>query len=234
MNMSNKALAPPQQCADLVFNLDGVDLAYGRFVALHDVHLLVRSGEKVALVGPSGAGKTTLLNRLYQLQADQTAFIHQHYALVPQLSVFHNIYAGRLDRHGFLANALNLIKPRPARLREIFPILDLLAMRDKAFVRVGELSGGQQQRVAVGRAMYRGGHIVLADEPVSSLDVHQAEAIVQLVMDTDKTVLASLHSVDLALRYADRIIGICAGRIRFDLPATEVNRDQLTDLYQTC
>jgi len=231
---TDTATASRSETAALVFDLDGVDLAYGRFVALRDVHLQVHAGEKVALVGPSGAGKTTLLNKLYQLQADQAAFIHQQYALVPQLSVFHNIYIGRLDRHRLLYNALNLMRPQPARLREIYPILDLLGMRDKAFVRVGELSGGQQQRVAVGRAMYRGGRIVLADEPVSSLDILQGEAIVRLIMDTDKTVVASLHSVDLALRFARRIIGICAGRIRFDLPVESVDGELLAELYRTC
>lgn len=232
--MGNEASTHHTDAADVLFDLDGVDLAYDRFVAVRDVHLRIHAGEKVALVGPSGAGKTTLLNKLYQLQAEHTAFIHQHYALVPQLSVFHNIYIGRLDRHPFLYNALNLIKPQKARKREIFPILDLLDMRDKAFVRVGELSGGQQQRVAVGRAFYRGGQIVLADEPVASLDVHQGEAIVRKIMNMDKTVIASLHSVDFAMRFARRIIGICAGHIRFDLPVEKVSSDLLDNLYGKC
>ncbi len=232
--MGNTASIYHEDAEDILFDLDGIDLAYDRVVALHDVRLRIHAGEKVALLGPSGAGKTTLLNKLYQLQSEYTAFIHQHYAMVPQLSVFHNIYIGRLDRHRFLYNALNLLKPQAVRKQEIFSILDLLDMRDKAFVRVGELSGGQQQRVAVGRAMYRGGQIVLADEPVASLDVHQGEAIVRQIMNTDRTVVISLHSVDFALRFARRIIGICAGHIRFDLPVDKVSNNLLDNLYRAC
>lgn len=220
--------------AEVLFELDGIDLAYSNGVALKDVSLRIASGEKVALVGPSGAGKTTLLNKLYQLRAGSSALIHQHYALVPQLSVFHNIYIGRLDRHSFLFNALNLIRPQMEIRRQIDPILMLLGLQDKAMTRVGELSGGQQQRVAVGRALYRGSPVLLADEPVASVDVRQGEAIIKLIMETDKTVVAALHSVDFALRYAGRIIGLCDRRIHFDRPSGSVTPDMLQELYQEC
>lgn len=161
----------------------------------------VAEGEKVALIGRSGAGKTTLLRRLYQIRPGDCAFIHQHYALVPQLSVFHNIYMGRLDFYSGLHNLWNLIKPVASHVEEIIPIVDKLGLQDKLFTRTGELSGGQQQRVGIGRALYRGGTILMADEPVSSLDNVQSEEIVALITKTRKTVISTLHSVDLARRF---------------------------------
>ncbi len=218
----------------VLFDLQGVDLAYSNVIALREISLQIGAGEKVALIGPSGAGKTTLLSKLYQLQAEKTAFIHQQFALVPQLSVFHNIYIGQLDRQPWLGNLRNLLKPEASKLEEIMQILKQLGLEDKVRTRVGELSGGQQQRVAVGRAIYRGSEILLADEPVASLDIHQGEAIVKLIMATDKTVITSLHSVDFALRFAERIIGLRAGRIHFDLPKAAVTGEKLKELYRPC
>ena len=226
--------APTVASSDPLFDLQNLDLRYGSVAALQAVSLQIFPGEKVALIGSSGAGKSTLLNKLYQLQAAQSAYIHQQFALVPQLSVFHNIYIGRLDRQPLLRNLQNLLRPQRARVAEIAPLLAHLGLQEKLHTRVGELSGGQQQRVAVGRALYRGGKILLADEPVSSLDVRQGEAIVKLIMETEKTVVASLHSVDLALNFARRVIGLRQGRILFDRPSEQVNQPLLDALYRPC
>ena len=217
-----------------LFELQHVDVRYERHIALHDISLSIREGETVALIGPSGAGKTTLLNKLYTLQSDACAFVHQHYALVPRLSVFHNIYMGRLDRRPSWYNVLNLIKPQKRILEDIYPILDTLAMREKLFTRVAALSGGQQQRVAVGRAMYRGGRALLADEPVSSIDTRQGAAVLNLIVTAGKTVVTALHSVEFARRFCRRIIGLCGGRIRFDLPSDRVSQNDIDALYTTC
>jgi phosphonate transport system ATP-binding protein len=107
-------------------------------------------------------------------------------------------------------------------------------MREKLSERVGALSGGQQQRVAVGRAMYRGGKVILADEPVSSIDPLQGDAVLNLIANMGKTVIMALHSVIFARRFAHRIIGLCAGRIRFDLPVDQLTQDAIDDLYLTC
>ena len=219
---------------DPVFALQNLDLCYGPLVALRGVSVRIFPGEKVALIGSSGAGKSTLLHKLYQLQAARSAFIHQQFALVPQLSVFHNIYIGRLDRQPLLRNLRNLLRPQRARIDEISPLLAHLGLQEKLHTRVGELSGGQQQRVAVGRALYRGGGILLADEPVSSLDVQQGAAIVKLIMETEKTVVASLHSIDLALEFAQRVIGLRQGRILFDRPPDQVDQALLDALYRPC
>ena len=215
-----------------LFSLVAETVAYQHNVALKNITLQIDRGEKVALVGPSGAGKTTLLRTLYESVADQSAFVHQHYALVPQLSAFHNIYIGRLDQHSTAYNLLNLIKPQKKVLQEIAPILRALGMEEKTFEKAGALSGGQQQRVAVARAIYRGEDILLADEPVSSVDPHQAGTVMELIIQNAKTVVVSLHAVEFALKFAKRIIGLCDGEVRFDLPAGEVTQTMLTELYR--
>jgi phosphonate transport system ATP-binding protein len=214
-----------------MLHLSGESVAYENQIALKNITLDIERGEKVALIGPSGAGKTTLLRTLYTRVANQSAFVHQHYALVPQLSVFHNAYIGRLDRHSIWYNVLNLLKPQRYTLKEVLPVLQALGLEDKTFEKAGALSGGQQQRVAVARAMYRGESILLADEPVSSIDPHQADAVMELIMQTE-TVIMSLHAVDVALKFAERIIGLREGQLRFDLPAAQVTPTLLRDLYQ--
>ena len=224
----------PSHDTRFLFHLDRVDVAYAEHTALHDISVAIGEGERVALMGPSGSGKTTLLNKLYTLQADKCAFVHQHYALVPQLSVFHNIYMGQLDRRSNWMNLLNLMKPQKQALDEVYPILDTLGMREKVFTKVEALSGGQQQRVAVGRALYRGGRVLLADEPVSSIDAQQGEAVLNLIVSAGKTVVTALHSVDFACRFFQRIIGLSGGRIRFDLPTDLVSQTDIDNLYAKC
>lgn len=223
----NTNLAPQKP----VLSINGEDISYSDFIALRDITLSINEGEKVALIGRSGAGKTTLLRRLYQLQPEQCAFVHQHQALVPQLSTFHNIYMGRLDFHSVFQNLLNLIKPSQARVAEIRPIATRLGLEDKLFTRIGELSGGQQQRVGIGRALYRGGSILMADEPVSSLDVVQRREIMKLIVTAGQTVISSLHSINLSQHFFDRIIGLKDRTILFDLPVASVTDKNLARLY---
>ena len=153
-----------------MIDLDGVSLAYGDTTILRDITLRISPGEKVVIIGQSGAGKTTLLRKLFDTQPERAAFVHQDYALVPQLSVFHNICAGGLDFHGSLYNILNLLCPRSQEVAAVEPLIERLGMLDKLFERVGNLSGGQQQRVAVARALYRRADLVLCDEPVLAID----------------------------------------------------------------
>lgn len=214
-----------------LLSLSREELAYKGQVALQEVSLSVSRGEKVALIGKSGAGKTTLLRRLYQLNPQLCAFIHQHHALVPQLTVFHNIYMGRLDEHSLFENVRNLISPQKKYLDKIERVVLKLGLEDKLFTRVGELSGGQQQRVGVGRALYRGGSILMADEPVSSLDIKQSEDIMRLIVNSGETVVSSLHSVDFSKRFFNRIIGLKGCRVLFDLPVAAVSENHLADLY---
>ncbi|MEE8304241.1 MAG: ATP-binding cassette domain-containing protein [Candidatus Tectomicrobia bacterium] len=216
----------------VLFSLKGESVSYESNVALKSITLQIDRGEKIALIGPSGAGKTTLLRTLYESVADRSAFVHQHYALVSQLSVLHNVFIGRLDRHSTVYNILNLIKPRKQVLEDIMPILHALGMAEKTFEKVSALSGGQQQRVAVARAMYRGENILLADEPVSSVDPHQAGTVMELIMQKAETVVMSLHAVEFALKFAERIIGLREGEIQFDLPVEHVTQTMLRKLYR--
>lgn len=215
-----------------LINLRGERVAYGQTVALQNITLQIAAGEKVALIGPSGAGKTTLLRTLYERMPAQSAFVHQDYALVPPLSTFHNVYMGRLDHHSTFYNILNLIKPRKKILADIRPLLQVVGLEDKMFDKVETLSGGQQQRVAIARAIYRGEPVLLADEPISSVDPHQASAVMELIVNHADTVIMSLHAVEFALKFADRIIGLRAGQIQFDLPAGRITQAMLRTLYQ--
>ena len=215
-----------------LFSLVAESVAYQDTVALKNITLQIDRGEKVALVGPSGAGKTTLLRTLYESVAGQPSFVHQHYFLVPQLSAFHNVYIGRLDRNSTAYNLLNLIKPQKKAMQGIIPILQQLGMEEKTFDKAGTLSGGQQQRVAVARAIYRGEDILLADEPVSSVDPHQAGTVMELIMQNAETVVVSLHAVEFALKFAQRMVGLRGGEVQFDLPAAEVTQMMLAELYR--
>lgn len=223
--------APASRLQPLLSIIDE-DIGYDDTITLKGVSLSIVSGEKVAIVGQSGSGKTTLLKRLYQLRPSQCAFIHQQYDLVPQLTTFHNIYMGRLDSHSICHNLRNLIKPTQERLKEIIPIAKLLGLEAKLKTRIGELSGGQQQRVGIGRALYRGGEILMADEPVSSLDTTQQLQILATLVSSRKTVISSLHSIDLANRFFTRMIALKYGSVFFDLPVGNVKQRMLSELYQ--
>ena len=216
-----------------MYDLKNLSIAYENASVLTDISLRIRAGEKVVIIGPSGVGKTTLLKKLYELQQQRSAFIHQDYALVPQLSAFHNVYIGRLDEHSTSYSLLNLIRPQRREVEQIRPVFAALGMEEKIFDRVSNLSGGQQQRVAVGRAIYRGCDIILGDEPVSAIDPMQAGTLLQLIRDSFSTVVLAMHDVNLALEYFPRIIGLRQGGIAFDLPAEEVDESILADLYQS-
>ena len=217
-----------------MFELENVSVAYEDLPVLKGISLKISAGEKVVLIGQSGAGKTTLLRKLYDMQPEQSAFVHQDYALVPQLSVFHNVCMGRLDQHGVAYNLWNLVRPQKKELEEVAPLLETLGMADKIFERVSNLSGGQQQRVAVARAIYRGSDVLLGDEPVSSIDPHQAGAVLKLLKQSSKTLILAMHDVQLALEHFDRIVGLRLGRMVFDVPSARVSDEILTDLYQPC
>ena len=225
------ATATNKQSSNTVLELQGETITYSDFTALRDISLQIKPGEKVAIIGPSGAGKTTLLRTLYQIKPDDCAFIHQQHSLVPQLHSFHNIYMGRLDTHSNLYNLRTLIKPTQRDIDDISEITDILGLTDKLWTMVGNLSGGQQQRVGIGRALYRGGKILMADEPVSSLDMKQRREIIKLITGLGHTVISALHFVDLSLEFFDRILGLRYQKVIFDLPSSEVNQSRLDELY---
>lgn len=215
-----------------MFHLDGANASYNGHAVLTDLKLKIGVGERVALVGRSGAGKSTLLGMLYEQQKSHAALIPQDSCLVKTLSVFHNIYMGRLHCHGSFYNLRNLIWPRRAEIEAVRVITDRLGLSDKLFEPVGELSGGQQQRTAVGRALFRGGDIALGDEPVSAVDEHQARDILRVLNESHETVVLAMHDMTLALEFTDRVIGLKDRRIVLDEPSANLTTSDLIQLYK--
>lgn len=234
-------------------------LEYGNGLhALHGLDLRLTPGERVAVIGPSGAGKSSLLRLLgtalrpttgsievlgvhpWQLSAaglrhlrSRIGIIHQAPPIPPRLRVINAILAGRLGRWPGWKGLLSLVYPvDSAGAQQALARLDLA---DRLFDRCDRLSGGQLQRVGIARVFYQQPDLILADEPVAALDPILADAtLAQIVAEAHErgaTVLASLHAVDLALKWFPRIIGLRAGEIAFDLPAGSITQTMLRELY---
>lgn len=212
----------------------GETLGYGGAAVLRGVTLTLDRGERLVLLGRSGAGKTTLLNALYDRLTGaglRVALAPQDHALVPQLSVTKNALMGRLDDHGALRNLWTLLRP-PARDRtEVRALLDPLGLAAQADRPVEALSGGQRQRTALARALYRGGEVLLADEPVSAVDETQAVALLEMMRAHFPASVLALHDVELARSFATRLVGIRAGRIVLDAPSGAVSPSAIEALY---
>ena len=198
---------------------------------LRGIALQVRPGERLAIMGRSGAGKSTLLNLIYARLADQAALVPQASALVSTLSVFHNVYMGRLDRHPAWRNLRMLAWPAREEVAAVRDTLDAVGLADKLFARAGTLSGGQQQRTSIARALYNGRPVVIGDEPVSALDRHQGASVLRRMADAHATMILALHDVPLALEHASRIVVLEAGRIALDAPAASLREADLARFY---
>lgn len=239
--------------------VEGLVKRYGqRAPALAGLSFAAAPGEFIALLGPSGAGKTTLLRCLLGLTpADagsirlgshdivhggrgalhearrETAVIFQQFNLISRLSAVENVLAGRLTETP-LWRALLRRFPRSERMRALYALerVGLLAL---AYRRADTLSGGQQQRVAVARALAQRSTLILADEPVASLDPESAAAVLgalRSACDEDgATVLCSLHQVGVARRFATRTLGLAAGRLVVDAPAAALDAALLRAIY---
>ncbi|MBV9076243.1 MAG: ATP-binding cassette domain-containing protein [Methylobacteriaceae bacterium] len=207
---------------ELAVELVGASAGYGGVPVLHGIDLAVRTGERVALMGRSGAGKSTLLNLIYERAPERIALVPQAAALVRTLSVFHNVYMGRLDRRSTLHNLRTLAWPARRDLDEVRAALDVVDLSDKMFAKAGELSGGQQQRTSLARAWYNGRPILVGDEPVSALDRRQGAAILRRMYQRHPTSVLALHDIGLALGEADRVVVLEAGRIVLDRPTAAI------------
>ncbi|WP_314189384.1 ATP-binding cassette domain-containing protein [Paracoccus yeei] len=219
-----------------MLRIEGETLGYGDRAVLADLRFHLRQGERVVLLGRSGSGKSTLLNaayaRLAPEHAARIALVPQEHGLVPQLSVFHNTYMGRLDRHSTAWNLLNLVWPQQSARASVDLALDRVGLAGLARRPVGALSGGQKQRTALARAIHRGGDVLIADEPVSAVDERHGAALLDLLAARFPTMLVALHDVAQARRLASRIVGIRGGRLVLDQPAQAVTDDQIDALYR--
>jgi phosphonate transport system ATP-binding protein len=215
-----------------LFQLDRANIGYNGTPVLHEITLRIEPGERVAFVGPSGAGKSTLLAALYAQQRARAALVPQEYALVKHLSVFHNVYMGRLHRHSSLYNLLNLVQPLAREIAAVQPLLEGLGLAGEMGKPVGELSGGQQQRTAVARALFQGGEVLLGDEPVSSVDPLQSRQVLEAINAAFPTVVLAMHDVALALDFTDRLIGLKGGRVAFDRPTDGLRAGDLEAFYR--
>ncbi|MBT3915431.1 MAG: ATP-binding cassette domain-containing protein [Rhodospirillaceae bacterium] len=218
--------------SDPVLKLENATVGYNGEAVLKNLSLEIKPGEKIALVGQSGAGKSTLLNLLYQQCQEDAALVPQDLGLVRSLSVFHNVFMGRLNRHPTWYNIANLLKPLKKEVDQISPILGQLGLEEKIFEPIRELSGGQQQRTAVARAIFKDSSIFFGDEPVSAVDEHQSHTVLQAIAISHQTVVLSMHDVDLALRYTDRVIGLRLGDLVLDQPTATIRAADLDDLYK--
>ncbi|MGH8794102.1 MAG: phosphonate ABC transporter ATP-binding protein [Stackebrandtia sp.] len=226
--------------------------------ALDEVSLSAKAGEVVVLLGLSGSGKSTLLRhvdglhlptsghvevlgvdvesarpkQLRQLRR-RIGFVFQQFHLVPSLTVLENACTGALGR--LKGPRLGLPTYSRAVREEALEQLDRVGLADRAFQRASTLSGGQQQRVAIARAMLQRPEVLLADEPVASLDPESSHQVMELInrvaAEENLTVLCSLHQVDLALAWGDRIIGLHTGQVVMDTPVADIDHADAMSIY---
>jgi len=225
-------------------------------VAVDDVSFEVPRGQFCVVLGSSGAGKSTMLRMVNGMVEPSSGYVefdgvkvdrkslrtiqprvgmvHQQFNLVPRLSVLNNILAGALPRISNFAAMLGLF-PDPLRRKACRLLAEVGLGEEHLYRRAANLSGGQQQRVAIARAFILEPILVLADEPVASLDEETSRVILQLLREESRqheaTVLCSLHQVDLAIEFADRIVGMSHGKVVFDGPPDQFDPAAQRALY---
>ncbi|MGK9484367.1 phosphonate ABC transporter ATP-binding protein [Bacillus tropicus] len=225
---------------------------------LNNINLKIQKGEFVVMVGLSGAGKSTLLrsvNRLHEITEGEImiegesitaakgqglrrmrrdiGMIFQSFNLVKRSTVLKNVLAGRVGYHSTLRTTLGLFPKEDLELA--FQSLKRVNILEKAYERADELSGGQQQRVSIARALAQEAKIILADEPVASLDPLTTKQVLDDLKKNNEdfgiTTIVNLHSIDLARQYATRIIGLHAGEIVFDGLVEEATDEKFAEIY---
>nr|WP_317330951.1 phosphonate ABC transporter ATP-binding protein [uncultured Romboutsia sp.] len=242
-----------------MIKFDNVNKVYPNGLhALKNINLEIEQGEFVAIIGLSGAGKSTLLrtvNRMHDITdgvltvngqevnnlkgKDLRKFrrgigmVFQSFNLVTRTSVIKNVLTSRVPDMPLWKSIIGLYSKEDKVIA--LEALDKVGILDKAYVRADQLSGGQQQRVALARTLAQNPEIILADEPVAALDPVTAAQVMDDFKNINKelnmSVLINIHHVDLALKYADRVVGIKAGEIVYDGPSSEVTNDILTQIY---
>ncbi len=236
----------------------GLTKAFGRKIAVENVSFAIDRPQMVGIIGRSGAGKSTLLRMINRLtpatdgrilvnghnvldlkgaemrrwQRD-CAMIFQQFNLVPRLDVVTNVMMGRLNGHGTLKSLFNLFGDD--MIEDALRALERLGIDDQALQRAETLSGGQQQRVAIARALMQNPRMILADEPIASLDPLSAEIVMSSLREIherdDITVICNLHTLDTARTYCDRVVGMAHGRMVFDGLPGELTPSMVREIY---
>lgn len=243
----------------IAFSFDHVSFSHTNGKeALKNINVSASAGEAIAIIGSSGSGKTSFLNLIAtslrpnlgsmvvldvnpwviskrQLQSlrSQIGLVHQAAPIPPRQRVITAVLAGRLGQWPLWKSLLSLIYP--VDIAGPQSCLQKLDLADRLFDRCDRLSGGQLQRVGVARVLYQKPNLLLADEPVSAMDPVLSDLTITCLLENARTtnacLVASLHAVDIALRWFPRIIGLKDGEIFFDLPASEVSESLLHQLY---
>lgn len=242
-----------------MIKFDNVNKVYSNGLhALKNVSLEIKQGEFVAIIGLSGAGKSTLLrtiNRMHDISEGsltvngqevndlsgkdlrkfrrKVGMVFQSFNLVTRTTVINNVLTSRVPDMPLWKSIIGLYSKEDKVIA--LEALDKVGILDKAYVRADQISGGQQQRVALARTLAQKPEIILADEPVAALDPITAKQVMddfkKINKELNMSVLINIHHVDLALKYADRVIGIKAGEIVYDGPATKVDSEVLKQIY---
>lgn len=219
-------------------------------VALDHVSFSVNKGEFLAIIGPSGSGKSTLLHILGGVDTPTSGKVYMEGTDVyaqkeEQLAIFRRRQVGLIYQFYNLIPVLNVVENmtlpvrmdgRPVNKEHLNELLEILSLKGRENHLPNQLSGGQQQRVALARTLAQNPEIILADEPVAALDPVTAKQVMsdfrKINQDMNISILINIHHVELALEYADRIIGIRAGKIVYDGPSENVTQDVLNTIYE--
>jgi len=240
------------------FELRNITRRFGDRIAVNAVNVDIPQGQMVGIIGRSGAGKSTLLRMINRLQEPSSGSIHfgsvevsslkgaglrnwqrdcamifQQFNLVPRLDVLTNVMLGRLNHRSTVLSLLNIFSD-DERLAAI-AALERLGIEQTAMQRAGTLSGGQQQRVAIARALMQAPKMLLADEPIASLDPLNAKIVMDALRDINEregiTVITNLHTLDTARSYCERIIGMAHGSVVFDGTPAELTAAAVQEIY---
>ncbi|PKQ11220.1 MAG: phosphonate ABC transporter ATP-binding protein [Alphaproteobacteria bacterium HGW-Alphaproteobacteria-1] len=241
-----------------MLKIETLTKCFGQNIAVDKVSITVERPAMIGIIGRSGAGKSTflrMLNRLTDASSgrivfegrdvttlrgaqkrawqSQCAMIFQQFNLVSRMDVVSNVLHGTLNRRSTLATMFNLYPD--SDIHRAIEILDRLGIADHAPKRAEALSGGQQQRVAIARALMQDPRIILADEPIASLDPMNAQIVMDALRriheEDGRTVIANLHTLDTARRFCDRVIGMLAGRVVFDGTPEQLTTGVARDIY---
>lgn len=243
----------------MILEVKDISVHYEKNIdAIKDVSFDLNEGDFVALIGPSGAGKSTILKAINALNPlskgsvlykgedvhslgakdlrrlrRKIAFIFQDTSIIENISVLDNVLLARLGEKKFFEAMLS--KFTDDEFSDALKAIEMVGLKEKTYALAKDLSGGQKQRVAIARALFQKSDLILADEPISSLDIETKRSIMDIfkMLNTDynKTIIISMHDLDLSLEYSKRVIAIKDHRVYFDRSVSELDYDGVKDLF---